>query len=159
MWPFTPKKADPPVTIAVVDPHRLFREGISQLLTHYNYQVKMTCADGKEFITQLDSENLPDVLFIDVGETKASKLHSTVKAIYPSVKIVVMAIEKRELEGLEKEEAIQAHISKTADPSAFKMAVKAVMKGKAFYERDVDLVLYEEPDPLMIERMRNQGWY
>lgn len=49
------------VKIAVIDGHKLFREGLIYIIKAEGYHVHLSCDNGNEFITKLQVDNLPDI--------------------------------------------------------------------------------------------------
>ena len=53
--------------VALVDDHTMFRKGLAVLIDLFpQYKVMMDVANGKEFIDQLDPDNKPDIVLLDI---------------------------------------------------------------------------------------------
>ena len=57
------------IKIAVVDDHHLFRDGLKRLVESLGekYVVNISAGNGKEFLAQLDTGNLPDIVLLDIN--------------------------------------------------------------------------------------------
>lgn len=83
-----------PITLYLVDDHKLFREGLKLLLTNLNYIGNIfEASDGSEFL--MDVENvLPDLVFMDISMPGTDGIEATAKAIsrMPELKIIALSM-------------------------------------------------------------------
>jgi two-component system, NarL family, invasion response regulator UvrY len=119
------------IKIAVADDHVLLRETLCNMInTWENCKVIMEADNGKQFMEQLDSNNLPHLVLMDL-EMPEMNGYETIKAakkIYPDIKFMVLSM-------YQSEEAIihsihvgaQGFFNKGSLPTAFKKAVYEMM--------------------------------
>jgi DNA-binding NarL/FixJ family response regulator len=83
------------IKIAVVDDHKLFREGLVSLLSKSNDQFKVVweACDGKEFLVKLKTE-FPDIVLMDISMPEMDGIEATITAIskYPEIRIIALSM-------------------------------------------------------------------
>lgn len=83
-----------PITVFLVDDHKLFREGLALLLGSLPYirEVKQA-SDGKEFLVRL-VENKPDLVFMDISMPIMDGIEATKIATtqFPDLKIIALSM-------------------------------------------------------------------
>ncbi len=83
-----------PITVFLVDDHKLFREGLALLLGNLLYikEVKQA-SDGKEFLSKL-AENVPDLVFMDISMPSMDGIEATriASTQYPDLKIIALSM-------------------------------------------------------------------
>jgi len=83
-----------PVTVFLVDDHKLFREGLALLLGNLPYIAEVKQApDGKEFLDKL-FENKPDLVFMDISMPLMDGIEATriATAQFPDLKIIALSM-------------------------------------------------------------------
>jgi DNA-binding NarL/FixJ family response regulator len=83
-----PKKA---AKILVVDDHRLFRDGLCQLLVAEGYTIAGTAASGQEAVDRIE-QTRPNLVLMDVQMPDMDGLMAarTIKAQWPGIKILIL---------------------------------------------------------------------
>lgn len=123
--------------VAVVDDHTMFRKGLEVLINMFpNYKVLFTASDGTDLQKQLDSNNLPSIILMDVSMPEMDGYQTTeyLRENYPEIKVLALST-------LESETAIikmirhgaKGYILKDADPSELKLAFDEVISRGYFY--------------------------
>lgn len=82
------------IRIALVDDHRLFRNGLKMLLsTHEGVEVVFEAASGEEFLAEVEYMQ-PDVVFMDYAMPGMSGAQATEQALalYPEMKIITLTM-------------------------------------------------------------------
>jgi DNA-binding NarL/FixJ family response regulator len=79
------------VRVLVVDDHRLFAEGLSNLLTAHGIEVAGIAGDGFEAVAQARAQN-PDLILMDISMPRCNGLAATrlISAQHPEIKIVML---------------------------------------------------------------------
>ena len=81
------------IQIAIADDEQLFRSGISFLLQKEpQFQILFEAENGQELIDNLDSNNLPDVILMDLKMPVLNGVESTkyIHKKYPDIKIIAL---------------------------------------------------------------------
>ena len=82
------------IRVALVDDHRLFRNGLKMLLsTHSGVEVVFEAASGEEFLAEVERVQ-PDVVFMDYTMPGMSGAQTTVQAlaINPQIKVISLTM-------------------------------------------------------------------
>jgi two-component system NarL family response regulator len=77
--------------VLIVDDHRLFAEGVSNLLAARGIEVAGIAADGLDAVAQVRARH-PDLVLMDIAMPRCNGLAATrlIKAHYPDVRIVML---------------------------------------------------------------------
>ncbi len=81
--------------IVLVDDHVLLRNGLSGLIGNFpGYNVLYEADNGKDFISQLDPSNLPDLVLLDVSmpEMNGYETANWLLKNYPDINILVLSM-------------------------------------------------------------------
>lgn len=81
------------IKIALTDDEELFRKGISFLLQREsNFEILFEAENGQELIDNLDTENLPDIILMDLKMPVLNGVETTkvIHKKYPSIKIIAL---------------------------------------------------------------------
>ena len=81
--------------VVLVDDHSLLRNGLANLIDSYeNFKVLFEADNGKDFIKQLDANNLPDLVLLDITmpEMDGYATAAWIKERYPKLKILALSM-------------------------------------------------------------------
>lgn len=133
--------------IAIIDDHRLFREGVKRILEMEDYfEVVAEADDG------LDAENIvteakPDVVLMDINMPGLNGVEATRRLInrYPDVKVIILSIHDDEnyVTHALKTGAL-GYLLKEMDADSLVEAVKVVAEGSAYIHPKVTHNLIKE---------------
>lgn len=123
--------------IAIVDDHAMFRKGLMALINLFpNYKVLFDAANGKDFINQLNKNQLPDIALLDITmpEMDGYATAEWIKNNYPDIKILALST-------MDSESAIikmirsgaKGYVLKDAEPSELQTAFDEVLSRGYFY--------------------------
>ncbi len=129
---------DRKINIAVIDSFELFRTGFSMLIENAGYSVHSSFKNGQQFIKQLDMNNLPDFVFIEIEKPESLNLQTILllKKTYPSIYILALAIDyvKETITQLTSCGA-NGFIQKDAEPGEIKSAINTVLKKGSYFPK------------------------
>jgi len=122
-------------TIVLADDHIMLRNGLAALVKTQGYNVLYEAGNGKELIEQLDPDNLPDIVLMDLNMPEMDGYETTkyLRSRHPTIKVLALSM-------YDHESAIirilkcgaKGYILKDSDPDELKQAIEAVEK-KGFY--------------------------
>lgn len=122
--------------IILVDDHRIFRQGIKNLINIENIGLVIgEAADGNEFI-ELLSEHKPDLVLMDIDMPVMNGLEATQKAIeiMPDIKIIaITAFEKEDYLYSMMEMGAIGFLLKSAGINEIEKAIQLGSKGEKYY--------------------------
>jgi two-component system, NarL family, invasion response regulator UvrY len=87
------------VKLAIVDDHKLFRDGLAELISSFSdYKVIIEADNGKDFILQLAVKGIPDIILLDINmkEMDGFETAEWIKEHHPEVKILVLSMYENE---------------------------------------------------------------
>jgi DNA-binding NarL/FixJ family response regulator len=81
------------VTVALVDDHTIFRQGLTEVLLYLGYEVTIEASNGKDLLDQLASAPLPTVCILDIHMPEMDGFETTrlLKQNYPAIKILALS--------------------------------------------------------------------
>lgn len=85
--------------IALVDDHKLFRDGLMEIINGFNeFEVVLEAGDGKEFISKLDLQNLPDIVLLDINMKGMDGYQTAewLKANHHAIKVLALSMYENE---------------------------------------------------------------
>jgi DNA-binding NarL/FixJ family response regulator len=132
------------VTIALVDDHNLVIHAIKHMIHQHdkNFRVISKAYNGREFISQLQANILPDIAFIDINMPVMDGISTTqfVSAHYPSIKVIGLSathdydvINKMAIAGA------VGFITKNDDPEIFWKALHIVNNNGTFFHKQPNI--------------------
>ncbi len=134
------------IRIAIVDDHRILRDGLKSLINEMNdAEVLFEASNGKEFVALLDSFS-PDLAIIDInmpimGGEEAIRL---AKAKQPSLKTIVLSMYSDEQYfNTMKAVGADGYIIKESDYDELTQAIHTVIKGGKYFSQQLLLNLID----------------
>lgn len=85
----------PKLKIAVVDDHKLFREGLAELINGFsNFQVLLEADNGRQLIEKLNSKDLPEIALLDISmqEMDGYETAHWLRQHHPGIKVLVLSM-------------------------------------------------------------------
>jgi DNA-binding NarL/FixJ family response regulator len=132
------------ITILIVDDHQIFRDGLKQLLSHFNYVGDIIeASNGKEALTILESTT-PDIVFMDIEMPIMNGIEATKIALskYPDIRIIVLTTFQDE-EYLDQmmNADVHGYMLKRSTRHEFDNALKKVYSGGNFFSDEIVSIL------------------
>ncbi|GAA4370880.1 hypothetical protein GCM10023185_45780 [Hymenobacter saemangeumensis] len=120
---------DPPVRLAIVDDHILFRKGLRALLSGYaGIEVVCEAGNGQELLECLDQGIRPDVALMDMQMPVLDGLQTTrlLRMQFPSVRVVIISMhDDPSLVSTVLAEGAHSYLVKNTSPEEMRGAVLA----------------------------------
>jgi DNA-binding NarL/FixJ family response regulator len=126
--------------VALVDDHTMFRKGLAVLINLFpRFKVSMDVANGKEFIDQLNSDQLPDIVLLDIhmpvmdGYATAAWLHAN----HPDIRVLALSTMDSDTTIIKMiHQGARGYILKDADPKELQVAFEEIL-AKGYYYNEV----------------------
>src|SRR6056297_2519604 len=83
---------DQKISLMIVDDHKIFRDGLKLLLSHFNFVGEIyEASNGKEFLEMLENIS-PDIVLMDINMPVMGGIEATRVALenFPGLKIIVL---------------------------------------------------------------------
>ncbi|MDA3894210.1 MAG: response regulator transcription factor [Salinivirgaceae bacterium] len=135
---------DEKISILIVDDHEIFRNGLKQLLSRFNYVGEIQeASNGKEFLRIIESSE-PDIVFMDIDMPIMGGIEATQKALstYPNLKIIVLTtfhdeeyLDQMMLAG------VNGYMLKRSTMPEFDTAIRKVHLGGNFFSDEIVSIL------------------
>ena len=123
--------------VAIVDDHTMFRKGLAALINFFpNYKVSMDASNGNDFIEQLQSAQLPDIVLMDINMPEMDGYATTewLRDNHPEVKTLALSTMDSETAIIKMiKSGAKGYVLKDAEPSELKVAFDEVMSRGYFY--------------------------
>ncbi len=147
------------INIMIVDDHKIFRDGLKLLFSHFSFIDKIfEAANGREFLDSVGEFN-PDIILMDINMPLMGGVEATVEALdlNPDLKIIVLTtfhnedfIEQMMLAGVE------GYMLKRSSPDEFESALIKVHGGGNFFSDEIIQVVLKNLSRQRSESERKQ---
>ena len=125
------------VTIALVDDHVLLRNGLAALINSFNnYTVLFEANHGKDFVSKLDSAELPDIVLMDIHmpEMDGYETTSWIRENHPQIKVLALSMYDNEAAIIRMFKAgARGYILKDSDPYELESALNSLVTKGYYY--------------------------
>ena len=127
--------------IAIADDHTMFRKGLSVLINLFpGYEVLFDAANGKELINKLDSNQLPDIVLMDINMPVMDGYSTTewLQNNYPQVKVLALSTMDAETAIIKMiKSGAKGYVLKDADTEELTLAFDQVIHRGYFYNETI----------------------
>ena len=87
------------IKLAIVDDHKLFRDGLSELINGFGeYEVYIEADNGLDLIRQVNSKGVPDLVLLDINmkEMDGFETADWLKQNHPDARVLVLSMYENE---------------------------------------------------------------
>ena len=87
------------ITVALVDDHKIFRQGLIEVLNHLGYAITIEASNGKELLNKLEVGSLPDICILDIHMPEMDGFETTrqLRSKYPEIKILAFSTDNTDV--------------------------------------------------------------
>lgn len=125
------------ITIGMVDDHILLRNALATLINGFDEcMVTVQANNGQEFINQLEAQEPPDVVLMDLNMPVLDGLETSVylREKYPRMHVLMLTMYDSELTLIRLLQAgVKGFLKKDIEPSELKFAIHSVMQSGYYY--------------------------
>lgn len=126
------------INIAVVDDHNLFRKGLINLIQQVDpaFKVIAEAQNGREFLDQLQADNLPDIVIMDVSMPVLDGYKTTalLKEKYSNIGILALTMMDDEITLIRLLKAgVNGYLNKDIEPDELKTALFSIAENGYYY--------------------------
>ena len=126
--------------IALVDDHTMFRKGLAVLINLFpGYQVLIDVSNGREFIDQLDSDHLPDIVLLDIHMPVMDGYATAawIRANHPGIRVLALSTMDSDTTIIKMiHQGARGYILKDADPKELQIAFEEIL-AKGYYYNEL----------------------
>ncbi len=122
-------------TIVLTDDHALLRNGLAELVKKLGHTVFFEANNGKDLISQLNPDNLPELILMDINMPVMDGYETTLwlKQNHPNIKVLALSMYDNETSIIRMlKSGARGYILKDSEPAELKAAIEDVMN-KGFY--------------------------
>jgi DNA-binding NarL/FixJ family response regulator len=121
-------------TILIVDDHVLFREGLCNIIIHWDdFEVVGEAENGEEAI-QKTRDLLPDIILMDIGMPVMNGIQATrqIYRVYPTTRIVILTVSEEEENLMEAiKSGAKGYVLKNTPARRLHDQLRSVLRGEA----------------------------
>ncbi len=128
------------IKIVLADDHVLLRNGLALLLINLGYQVLFECSNGRELIDKLNSNDLPEIILMDINMPEMDGYETTtwVKNHFPLIHVLALSTYDDEGAIIRMlKSGAKGYILKEIDPPQLRKAIDDVMNKGVHYSEHV----------------------
>jgi len=148
------------IKIALIDDHKLFREGVKRILSfESSFEVVAEGGDGKE-VNELVESHRPDIVLMDINMPEINGIEATKSLLnnYPGTKVIILSIHDDEnyvTHALQS--GAQGYLLKEIDTESLLEAIKVVYEGGSYLHPKVTHNLVQEYRKLVEDKKAQTG--
>ncbi len=128
------------IKVALADDHVLLRNGLAGLVTKLGYDVLFECNNGKDLISKLNKDDLPDIILMDINMPEMDGYDATlwIKNNYPLVHVLALSMYDDENAIIRMlKNGAKGYVMKESDPIELKRAIDDVVTKGVHYSEIV----------------------
>lgn len=124
------------IKVALADDHVLLRNGLAGLVTKLGYDVLFECNNGKDLVSKLNKDDLPDIILMDINMPEMDGYDATlwIRNNFPLVHVLALSMYDDENAIIRMlRNGAKGYIMKDADPMELKKAIDDVITKGVHY--------------------------
>src|SRR5690625_1077077 len=135
------------IKIALIDDHKLFREGVKRILSFESlFEVVAEAGDGNE-VNDLVANYNPDIILMDINMPEINGIEATKELMksYPNIKVIILSIHDDESYVTHAlQTGAEGYLLKEIDTESLLEAIKVVYEGGSYLHPKVTHNLVQE---------------
>ena len=128
------------IQVALADDHILLRNALASLIDRFeNCKVVMQVSNGKELVTAISKDNLPDVVLLDLNMPGMNGYETAtwLRDNYPSIHVLMLTMYDSELTLIRLLQAgVKGFLKKDIHPNELKYAIHSVIENGYYYSHN-----------------------
>lgn len=148
------------IKIALVDDHKLFREGVKRILSfESSFEVVAEAGDGKG-VNELVEAHRPDVILMDINMPEINGIEATKELLtkYSDIKVIILSIHDDESYVTHAlQSGAQGYLLKEIDTESLLEAIRVVYDGGSYLHPKVTHNLVQEYRKLVEDKKSQTG--
>jgi len=153
--------ANQKIDLVITDDHKLFRKGLSSLLSDFEFIGNIyEASNGIELLELLQSvDSKPDIILLDLQmpEMDGIAANKELKKIFPDIKVIILTMEDDAQLILHLiKQGVNGYLMKDADPDELETAIKSVIEKDFYFSDNISQLIYRN---LNKKRKKNSGLF
>lgn len=128
-------------TVALIDDHVLLRNGLASMVKNFDgYSVSFEANNGSQFIEQLKTQEVPDMVLMDINMPVMDGFETTIwiKQHHPEIRVLALSMYDNEQSIIRMlKNGARGYILKETEPKEFKSALDSVISKGYYYSEMV----------------------
>ena len=129
------------IRLALVDDHRLFRQGVIGMLKQIypTAEIVFEANDGIGLQKKLSRDNIPDLILMDINMPRMDGFASVqwLNEHFPEVKVLIVSmIEAPGTINRMKKLQVKGYLNKDTEPDQLRKAINKILDGGSFFTDD-----------------------
>lgn len=126
--------------LALVDDHPILRKGLAGIIDKLGYTIILECNNGQDLLEKLTSDNLPDMVLMDINMPKMDGYGATLwlKNNFPTVNVLALSMYDDEHAIIRMiRNGAKGYILKESEPEQLKEAIHCILTQGFYYSEMV----------------------
>ena len=135
------------IDLVITDDHKLFRKGLSSLLSDFEFIGNIyEASNGIELLELLQTvDSKPDIILLDLQmpEMDGITANNELKRIFPDIKVIILTMEDDAQFILYMiKQGVNGYLMKDADPDELAAAIKSVIEKDFYFSDNISQLIY-----------------
>ena len=128
------------IKVVLVDDHVMLRNGLAILIGNLGYTVLFECSNGKELQRKIESQNLPDIVLMDINMPEMDGYETTLwlQNCSPTIHVLTLSMYDDEVSIIRMlKNGAKGYVMKESEPMELKRAIDDVVTKGVHYSEIV----------------------